>query len=124
MLICRRDTVQHVGLGQAVLAHGPRYRLDLHAALATLHASHGIQQMHRIAPDRDELEAPHGQYVISGRALAAARAVRLGASARPNIDLDGAGGLHQPHGGIDEPREVVTGIEQTGKQHGRLSRQQ
>jgi hypothetical protein len=40
-----------------------------------------------------------------------------------STDLDGAGGRDQPHGGIDEPREVVTGIEQAGNQHGRLSRQ-
>ena len=34
--------VQHIGLGQAVFAHRPGHLLDLHAALATLHAPHGI----------------------------------------------------------------------------------
>ena len=64
--------VQHVGLGQAVLAHRPGHRLDQHAAPATLHAPHGIQQHHGIAPDRDELKAPHGQHVVSGPGSAAA----------------------------------------------------
>jgi len=46
--------------------------------------------------------------------------MRLGASAWTHVDLDDAGGFKQPHGGIDEAWKVVAGIEQPGKQHGRL----
>lgn len=66
-----------------------------------------MQQHHGIAPDRYELEALHGQQVASGSGLAAARAVCLGAPARTHVDLDGGGGLDQPHGRVDEAREVV-----------------
>jgi len=90
------------------------------AAVAALHPPHGIQQHHGIAPDRDERKAPRGQQVIPGRGLAAARAVRLGAAARAHLDLDGIGGLDQPHSGVDEARKVVAGIEQPGEQHDQL----
>ena len=94
-----------------MLALGPGYGLDLHAAAWALHAAHGIDQYHCIAPDRDKLEAACRELVVArGRALAA-RASRLRALAGPDIDLDGLGGCVQPRGVIHEPRESVTVIE-------------
>ena len=46
--------------------------------------------------------------------------MRLGATAWAHVDLDGAGGLYQPHSGINEAWKVVAGTEQAGEQHGQL----
>ena len=59
----------------------------------------------------------------AGKTFTAITSVRLGAAARLHVDSGGAGGFDQPHSGIDEAWKVVTGIEQPGKQHGRLPRQ-
>jgi hypothetical protein len=99
--------VQQLGLGQAVSAHcplpiahcplpiphSPGHSLDLHPAGFALHAPHGVQQHHAITSDREELESACGcgQQVVSGRNSAAARTMRLGASAWTHVDLDDAG---------------------------------
>jgi len=54
---------------------------------------------------------------LTGLGCAAARAARLGATAWAYVSLDRAGGLYQPHGGINEALKVVAGIEQSGEQH-------
>jgi len=45
------------------------------------------------------------------RGPATALAVRLGATAGPHIDRDGAGGLHWPHAGVDEAWRMVAGLD-------------
>ena len=81
--------VQHVGLGEGVLAHALGDFLHLHAAGDSLHASHGIEQDHRKSPDRDERKTPLGQQVVARCVLVTDEAVWLGPFAWVHDDFDG-----------------------------------
>jgi hypothetical protein len=72
-----------------VLAVAPRKFLRHHAASAALDASPAVEKKHQKAPERDELEAPLRQAIVTRHRLFAPRAHRLGALAWPHRHLDG-----------------------------------
>ena len=111
--------VEHVGLGQLVLAGAPRHFLHLDPATHALDPPHAVQQDDSEAPDRDELEAPLGQMVVTAGRCLAPRAASLRALPGFDIDLDGMGARIQPGPGVNEAGEMMAGVEQTGQQHGR-----
>src|SRR5580658_2519155 len=80
---------QHVGFGGMVFAVAPRKFLCHYAAIMALHASPTVEQEDQKAPERDELEAPFREPIVTGRRLVASGAHRLGALAWPHRDLDG-----------------------------------
>ena len=63
---------QHVGAGERVLAVGPRQRFDLHAAVTTVNAAHGIEEEHGKAPDRNKLEATLRERIVAAAGSVAA----------------------------------------------------
>ena len=77
-----------MGLGGLMLTIAPRNLLDHHAAIAALDAPHAVQKKNQKAPERNELEAPLGQMIVTRRRLVATRADRRRALARPHVDLD------------------------------------
>src|ERR1700687_2321517 len=80
---------EHVGFGQLTFAVTPWNFLDHHRlAAAAIDAAHGVQQEDEKSPERDELETPLGQSIISGRRLVAARTDCRGTLAWPHRDLD------------------------------------
>jgi hypothetical protein len=80
---------QHVSFGGMVLAVAPRKFLRHHTASAAFDASPAVEKKHQKTPERDELEAPLRQTIITRHRLVAPRAHRLGALARPHRYLDG-----------------------------------
>lgn len=65
---------QHIGFGQGPFAVAPGDFLDEDgAATATIDAPHGVQEEDEKSPERDELEAPLGELVVTGRGLMTAR---------------------------------------------------
>jgi hypothetical protein len=72
-----------------VFAIGPGDLLDHDGlAAAALDAPHGIQQKDQQAPDRNELETPLGELIVSGGGLMAARTNCLGARAWAQGDFN------------------------------------
>jgi hypothetical protein len=61
---------------------------DDRVTAATIDAAHRIEQKYQKAPERDELETPFGELVITGRWLVATRTNRRRTSARTHCDLD------------------------------------
>ena len=54
-----------VGVGQSVLAGGPREGLDPHAAARAGHAAHGVEEDHGDVPQGHEVEAPDRLRVVA-----------------------------------------------------------
>ncbi len=75
---------QHVGLGGLVLAVAPGNLFHHNAAVAAIDAPHSVQEENQKAPERDELETPLGEMIVTRRRPAAARTDRGGALARPH----------------------------------------
>ena len=71
-----------------VLAVAPGNLLDDDAAAAAIDAPHGVQQKDQKSPERNELETPLGELIVTGRGLMAARANRRRTLARTHGDLD------------------------------------
>ena len=67
-----------VGVGQSVLAGGPRNGLDLDAAARAGHAAHRVEEDHRDVPQGHEVEAPRRQRVVARGRAPAVRARRAG----------------------------------------------
>ena len=57
-------------------------------AAAAIDAPHGVQQEDQKSPERNELETPLGELIVSGRGLMAARADGRRTLARPHGDLN------------------------------------
>ena len=102
---------QHVGFGQGALAVAPRNFLDDdRLAAAAIDAPHRVQQKNQKSPERNELETPLGELIVSGGGLMAARTNRRRTLARTHGDLNTlvigteAGLL------VNESRKTVTAI--------------
>ena len=80
---------QHVGGGQVTLAIAPRNFLDDDGTASTaIDAPHGVQEEDQESPERDELKAPLGKPIVTGRRSVATGADRHGALPWTNGDLD------------------------------------
>ena len=107
-----------VGVGQSVLAGGPREGLDPHAAARAGHAAHGVEEDHGDVPQGHEVEAPDRLRVVARGPAPALRARRAGPGAGTYPDLDAQlRVLHQPHRLIDERRVLLDPIQDTLELH-------
>src|SRR5258708_6824228 len=80
---------EHVGFGETAFAIGPRNLFDHdRLAAAAIDAPHGVKQKNQKSPERNKLETPFGELIISGGGLMAARTKRLGALARTHGDFN------------------------------------
>jgi len=79
---------QHIGSGQLVLAIAPGNLLDHHATIPAIDAAHAVQQENQKAPQRNELEAPLGEMIITWCRLVAPRTDRCRALPRPDVHFD------------------------------------
>ena len=78
-----------IRFGQAAFAVSPRNLLDHDRLAATaIDAPHCIQQKNQKAPERNELEAPFGELIVTGGGLMTTRTKRLRSLARTNGDLN------------------------------------
>ena len=87
-LACPAGQKQHIGSGQPMLTIAPGNLLDHHATIPAVDASHAVQQENQKAPQRNELEAPLGEMIVTGRGLVAPRTDRRRALPRPDVHLD------------------------------------
>lgn len=79
----------HVRLGEGTFAVPPwDLRDDDRFATAAFDAPHGIQQKHQKTPERNELETPFSESIVSGGRPTAARTNRGGALAGPHGNFD------------------------------------
>ena len=107
-----------VGIGQSVLAGGPRQGLDPHAAARAGHAAHGVEEDHGDVPQGHEVEAPDRLRVVARGRPPALRAPRVGPGAGTYPDLDAQPRvLHQPHRLVDERRVLLDPIQDTLELH-------
>jgi hypothetical protein len=80
---------QHVRFGKSAFAITPRDLFDDNRVAApAIDAPHGVQQKNQEAPERNKLETPFGELIVSGRVLMAARTNRFGALARTHGDFN------------------------------------
>src|SRR5580692_2033086 len=80
---------KHVRAGQGALSVAPRHLFDDDRLTArAIDAPHRVKKKNQEAPERDELEAPFGQSVVSRRAPMASRADSFRTHARTYGDLD------------------------------------
>ena len=61
---------------------------DDRLAAGAIHTPHRVQQEHKEAPERNELETPFGEPIISGRGLMTAGTARLRTHAGTYLDFD------------------------------------
>lgn len=101
-----------------MLADGPRYRFNLHAALTAIDTTHRIQQNDGEAPDRNELEATLRERIVASAGLVAARANCFGSLTWAHVNLNGLRPFAQSRSFINETGKMMTGIEQAGQKHG------
>src|SRR5216683_2151636 len=81
---------QHVRSGQGTLAVAPRNFLDEdRLAAAAINAPHGVEQKNQKSPERNELESPFGELIVTRRRLMATRTDRRRTLTRPYGDLNG-----------------------------------
>ena len=107
-----------VGIGQSVLAGGPREGLDPHAAARAGHAAHGVEEDHGDVPQGHEVEAPDRQRVVARGRAPALRAFRAGSGTGTYADLDAQPRvLHQPHRFVDERRVLLDPIQDSLELH-------
>jgi hypothetical protein len=71
-----------------VLAIAPGNLLDHDATISAVDTSHTVEQENQKTPQGDELEAPLGEMIVTGRGLVAPRANRRRALPRPNVHFD------------------------------------
>ena len=70
---------QHVGFGESAFAIAPGDLLDDdRLAAAAIDAPHGVKQKNQKSPERNKLETPLGELIVSGGWLVAARTDRPG----------------------------------------------
>src|SRR5262249_40082337 len=73
--------------GGLMFSIAPSNLLDHHATNTALDAPHAVQQKNQKPPQRNELEAPLGQMIVTRRRLVATRADCLRAVARSYVQL-------------------------------------
>ena len=107
-----------VGVGQSMLAGGPRESLDPHAAARAGHAAHGVEEDHGDVPQGYEVEAPDRQRVVTRGPAPALRALCASPGAGPYPDLNALPRvLHQPHRLVDERRVLLDPIQDSLELH-------
>ena len=107
-----------VGVGQSVLAGGPRDGLDPHSAARAGHAAHRVEEDHGDVPQGHEVEAPDRLRVVARGPTTALRARRAGPGTGPYPDLEGQPRvLHQPHRLVDERRVLLKPIQDNLQLH-------
>src|SRR5712691_9943321 len=80
---------QHVGFGESTFAIGPGDLLNDHRlAAAAIDAPHGVKQKNQKSPERNKLDTPLGELIVSGGGLMATRTDGLGALARTHGDFN------------------------------------
>ena len=94
-----------------MFARAPGNFLDLDPTAPTSHPPHGIEEDDGEAPDRDKLEAARRHLVVATGRFMTPRTTRFGPLPGANINLNPVGVGAQASSGIDEAREMVTGIE-------------
>ncbi len=108
-----------VGVGQLMLAAGPRDSLDAYTASAAVDATHGIEEHHGDAPEGNEVELARRLCVVDAAAAATPRA--LGSTvtpcSQPDIDLRLAITLNHLHAFVDERLEIVDPIQDSLELH-------
>ena len=107
-----------VGVGQSVLAGGPRDGLDLHPAAGAADAAHRVDEDHGDLPQGHEVEAPRRQRVVAWGRAPALRARRASPGAGTYADLDAQPRvLHEPHRLVDERRVLMQPIQDSLELH-------
>jgi len=102
---------QHVCSGQRTLPIAPRHFLDDDGlAVAAIDAPHGVQQKNQESPERDELETPFGELIVTGRRLMAARTNRRRTLARPHGNLNTLVIGTEASLLVNESRKAVTAV--------------
>src|ERR1700693_4949329 len=82
-----RDSPIHAEPTQFAIS--PRGLLDDDGlAAAAIDAPHGVKQKNQKSPERNKLETPFGELIVTGGGLMAARTDGLGALARTHGDFD------------------------------------
>jgi len=80
---------KHVGFGERTFAIGPGDLLDDdRLAAAAIDAPHGVKQKNQKSPERNKLETPLDELIVSGGGLVAARTNRFGTLARTHGDFN------------------------------------
>ena len=95
---------QHVGLGQLVFAVGPGHFLDDDATGFAVDAAPAVEEKDQVPPDRNELELPIREVVVTGRLPVTARTDRWGTRSGADSDLQAATILSAADVLIDEAR--------------------
>jgi hypothetical protein len=80
------------------------------ATAAAIDAPHRVQQENEESPQRDELEAPLGELVVSGRRQMAARTDGGGTLARSYTDLDAGVVGFEAGAVVNKSPEVVAAV--------------
>ena len=80
---------EHIGFGESTFAIGPGNLFDDdRLAAAAIDAPHGVKQKNQKSPERNKLETPLGELIVSGGGQMAARTDGLGALARTHGDFN------------------------------------
>jgi len=101
----------HVGAGQCAFAGGPQHFFyDDGLTAAAVNAAHAIHQKNQESPERNELETPLGEIIVSRPRLMAARTNRLRTFARTHGDFDAPVIGSEPGLMVDEAGKAVATI--------------
>ena|SRR5215831_2855701 len=114
---------QHVGLGQLVFTVGPRHFLDDYAAGFAVDAPHTIEEKDQVAPDRNELELPIREMVVTGGRAVTARTDGWGTDSGPDADFQATAIWAEADVLIDEARETVALVEKRDNLHGWMAKE-
>ena len=113
---------QHVGLGRLVFAVGPGHCLDDDATGFAVDAAHAVEEKDQVPPDRNELELPIREVVVTGGLPVTARTDRWGTRSGADSDLQAATILSEADVLIDEARETVALVEKRDNLHGLMAK--
>jgi len=113
----------HVHLGQGVLPHAPWHFFDHDPALFAVDPTHVIDQKDQIAPDPDELKVPRRvRLVVTGRGLMTDRANGTRTFPRTDWDEDVFSVVGETGSLVNETRDGMTLVHDSGKPHERIER--
>src|SRR6202451_2371962 len=93
---------QHIGSGQLVFAIAPGNLLDYYATIPAVDAAHAVHQENQKTPQRNELEAPLGEMIVTWCRLVASRTDRRRALPRPDGHFDAFLAGTEARGVVDE----------------------
>jgi len=114
---------QHVGLSKLVFAIRPGHLLDDNAAGFAVDAAHAVEEKDQVAPDRNELELPIGEVVVTGGWPVTARTDGWGTNPGADSDFQAAAILGEADLLIDKTRETVALIEKRDNLHGLMAKE-